>query len=74
LGPFAYNDYCDAILQGMVDIEALANLTEVQDLIQGMRYPDPLHPTMMISSMIITNGFMDMVKHSCKHTSSPPSG
>jgi hypothetical protein len=33
LGPFADNDYCDAILQGTVDIEAQANLTKVQDLI-----------------------------------------
>jgi hypothetical protein len=52
LGPFADNDYCDAILQGTVDIEALADLTKVQDLIQGMRYPNPLNPTMMISSTI----------------------
>jgi hypothetical protein len=35
LGPFADNDYCDAILQGTVDIETLVDLTEVQDLIQG---------------------------------------
>jgi hypothetical protein len=42
LGPFVHNDYCDAILQGTVNIEALADLTEVQDLVRGMRYPDPL--------------------------------
>jgi hypothetical protein len=75
LGPFADNDYCEAILQGThVDIEALANITGVQDLIQGMCYPDPSHPTMMISSMITTNSFADMVKHSCEHTSSSPLG
>jgi hypothetical protein len=65
----------DAILQGTVDIEALADLTKVQDLIQeGMHYPDPLRPPMMISSTITMEGFVDMVKHSCEHTSSSPSG
>jgi hypothetical protein len=49
-----------------VDIEALADLTEVQYLIQGMRYPDPSQPTMMISSTITMEGFVNMVKHSCE--------
>jgi hypothetical protein len=75
LGPFVTeNDYCDAILQGTVDIEALANLTKLQDLLQSMHYPDPLQPTMMISSTITAEGIANMVKHSCEHTSSSPCG
>jgi hypothetical protein len=41
IGPFADNDYCDAVLNGTFEFEDLAERTEVQDLIKGMRYPDP---------------------------------
>jgi hypothetical protein len=35
-GPFADNEYCDAILNGTFDIEELTEMTEVPDLIEGM--------------------------------------
>jgi hypothetical protein len=74
LGPFADTEYGDAILQGTVDFHALAAITKVKDLIQGMQYPDPNHPTPTINTIITTDTFIDMVKHTCKRTSSFPSG
>jgi hypothetical protein len=74
LGPFADNAYCDAILQGTVDINELAAITEVCDLIDGMRYPDPTHPTPAIDTTITTEDFTDMIKNHCEQTSSSPSG
>jgi hypothetical protein len=35
-GPFADNSYCDAILNGTIDLAAIANTTEVKDLLHGM--------------------------------------
>jgi hypothetical protein len=74
LSPFADNDYCNAILHRTGDIEELADMTEVRDLIHGMKYPDPTHPTPTIDTTITTEAFTDMVQNHCERTSSSPSG
>jgi hypothetical protein len=73
-GPFADNDYCDAILNGTIDLEAVADTTEVQDLLHGMRYPDPLHPPTSINTQITTESFSNAMAHTRERTSSSPSG
>jgi hypothetical protein len=74
LGPFADNEYCDAILQGTFDFSGIEAITEVKDIVNGMRYPDPLTPTAQIDTMIMTETFSDAVKHTRERTSSSPSG
>jgi hypothetical protein len=74
LGPFTDNEYCAAILQGTIDFDDLAAITEVHDLIRGMRYPNPAHPTPPIDTTITTEDLSALVKNHCEHTSSSPSG
>jgi hypothetical protein len=73
-GPFADNEYCDATLKGTVDLTDLAEITEVHDIIKGMRYPNPSEPTTPINTTIMTENFCDAVQHMRERTSSSPSG
>jgi hypothetical protein len=73
-GPFADNDYCEAILNGTIDLNAIADTTEVKDLIVGMQYPNPSHPTTPINTQITTESFSDAMAHTRERTSSSPSG
>jgi hypothetical protein len=41
---------CDAVLSGTFDLEEIAEITEVRNLIEGMRYPDPSNPTPTIET------------------------
>jgi len=63
IGPFADNEYCDAVLEGNFDFEDIAEITEVKDLIHGMRYPDPINPTPLIDSTIDADGFISAIAH-----------
>jgi hypothetical protein len=74
IGPFANNEYCDAVLDGTFDFTEIAEITEVKDLIKGMRYPDPSQPTPMIDSTIDDEGFISTIAHTRERTSSSPSG
>jgi hypothetical protein len=74
IGPFADNDYCDAVLKGTFEFEDLAERTEVQDLIKGMRYPDPARPTPSIDTSLTYKGFQSAIKNTRERTSSSPSG
>jgi hypothetical protein len=73
-GPFADNDYCDAILDGKFDFEDIAEITEVHDLIAGMRYPDTANPTPTIDGTINPEEFNAAIAHTRERTSSSPSG
>jgi hypothetical protein len=73
-GPFADNKYCDVILDGQFDFEDIAEITEVNDLIAGMQYPDPANPTRMIDATINPEEFVAAIAHTRKRTSSSPSG
>jgi hypothetical protein len=53
-GPFADNEYCAAILNGTFDLTGIDEITEVHDIIHGMRYPDPSNPTPPIDITITT--------------------
>jgi hypothetical protein len=74
IGPFADNDYCEAILNGTFDITDIAESTEVKDLLHGMRYPDTSNPTEPINTQITTETFSDAMEHMRERTSSSPSG
>ena len=74
IGPFADNDYCEAILTGNFDVSTLEAITEVKDIITGMRYPDPLQPTAPIDTTITIESFSDAMAHTRERTSSSPSG
>jgi hypothetical protein len=74
IGPFADNDYCDAVLNGTFEFEDLTEWTEVQDLIKGMRYPDPTCPTPSIDTTLTYKGFQYAIKKTWERTSSLPSG
>jgi hypothetical protein len=74
IGPFEDNAYCDAVLDGTFDFDGIADITEVQDFIRGMRYPDPMHPTPLIDSTIDDESFNSAVAHTRERTSSSPSG
>jgi hypothetical protein len=75
IGPFADNDYCDAVLNGTFEFEDLAEWTEVQDLIKGMRYPNPARPkTPSIDTTLTYEGFQSAIKNTRERTSSSPSG
>jgi hypothetical protein len=74
LGPFADNKYCDAILNGTFDFTDIEVITEVKDIVHGMRYPDPSQPTETIDITITMETFSDAVKHTRERTSSSPSG
>jgi hypothetical protein len=74
MGPFTDNEYCEAILNGTFDVSAIKEITDVQDIILGMRYPDPMNPTEPISTTITPESFCDMIKHTRERMSSSPSG
>jgi hypothetical protein len=74
IGPFVNNEYCDAVLSGTFDFEDLADMTEVHDLIAGMRYPDPSHPTPNIDTTLDYDGFQSAITNTQGRTSSSPSG
>jgi hypothetical protein len=74
LGPFADNEYSDAILAGTYDLTTLEDMIEVHDIIQGMRYPDPDNPTPTITTTITAQQFADAIAHTRESTSSSPSG
>jgi hypothetical protein len=74
LGSFAHNEYCDAILAGEFDFEGIAEITEVHELIAGMRYPDPRNPTPKIDATIHLEEFSKAIAHTQERTSSSPSG
>ena len=74
IGPFADNDYCEAILNGTFDLSTIEAITEVKDIITGMQYPDPKHPTEPINTTITTESFSDAMEHTRERTSSSPSG
>jgi hypothetical protein len=69
IGPFADNEYCEAILNGTFDFTNNAEITEVADLIKGMRYPNPFNPTPLIDSTIDKVGFIATIAHACEGTS-----
>ena len=73
-GPFADNHYCEAILQGTFDMTDISAETEVHDIIQGMRYPDPSSPTLPSDTTITGEQFSQAVAHTRERTSSSPSG
>ena len=73
-GPFDDNDYCDAILNGDFDTSNLAPVSEVCDIVSGMRYPDPNQPTPSFDSTITDDTFFKAVFNTPEHTSSSPSG
>jgi hypothetical protein len=73
-GPFADNEYCTAILDGTFDFTGIDDITEVHDIVHGMRYPDPSNPTPTIDITITTDTFSAAVKHTRERTSSSPSG
>jgi hypothetical protein len=74
IGPFADNDYCDAVLNGTFEFEDLSDRTEVHDLIKGMRYPDPASPTPCINTHLTYEGFQSAIMNTQERTSSSPSG
>jgi hypothetical protein len=74
LGPFANNEYYEAILNGTFDFSDIEVITEVKDIIRGMQYPDPDNPTPPIDTHITNETFMDAMKHTRERTSSSPSG
>jgi hypothetical protein len=75
IGPFADNDYCDAVLlNGTFEFEDLSERTAVHDLIKGMRYPDPTCPTPCIDTTLTYEGFQSAIKNTRERTSSSPSG
>jgi hypothetical protein len=74
IGPFADNEYCEAVLDGTFDFTDTAEITEVTDLIKGMRYPNPLNPTPLIDSTIDKEGFIAAIAHTHERTSSSPLG
>jgi hypothetical protein len=74
LGPFADNEYCEAILNGTFDMTDIATDSEVGDIIWGMQYKDPNHPTELIDTTITTETFSQAVAHTRERTSSSPSG
>ena len=45
IGPFDDNEYWDKILNGNFDTSNLATISEVRDIVSGMRYPNPNNPT-----------------------------
>ena len=63
IGPFDDNEYCDAILHGNFDTTNLANISEVSDIISGMWYPDPNHPTLEFDATITEEEFFQAVYH-----------
>jgi hypothetical protein len=73
-GPFANNEYCEAILNGTYDVTELEEIIEVKDIIQGMRYPDPTSPTPTIDTTITIENFSEAIAHTRERTSSSPSG
>jgi hypothetical protein len=73
-GPFADNEYCDAILAGHFDFTEIAEITEVHDLIAGMQYPEPANPTPTINGSISLEEFCEAIAHTRERTSSSPSG
>jgi hypothetical protein len=48
IGPFEDNEYCDAVLSGTFNFDDIAEITEVKDLVHGMKYPDTTRPTPLI--------------------------
>lgn len=74
IGPFDDNKYCDAVLNGTFDFDDVADMAEVHDLIQGMRYPDPSSPTPLINTTIDKESFISTIAHTQERTSSLPSG
>jgi hypothetical protein len=74
IGPFADNEYCDAVLNGTYDFTDIAEITEVKDLISRMQYPDPANPTPMINFTIDAEGLTSAISHTREGTSSSPSG
>jgi hypothetical protein len=73
-GPFADNAYCEAILQGTIDLTEIADTTEVKDILRGMRYPDPSLPTPPINTQMTADDFSSAMAHTRERTSSSPSG
>jgi hypothetical protein len=63
ISPFEDNEYCDAVLAGTFNFDDIAEITEVQDLVQGMRYPDTERPTPLIDSTIDEEGFIAAIAH-----------
>jgi hypothetical protein len=74
IGPFDDNDYCDAVLNGTFDFDGLADVTEINDFIKGMRYPDPNHPTPLIDATIDAESLISAIAHTRERTSLSPSG
>ena len=74
IGPFADNDYCDAVLNGTFEFEDLSDRTEVNELIKGMRYPDPESPTPCIDTHLTYEGLQSAIMNTRERTSSSPSG
>ena len=57
VGPFDDNKYCDAILYGNFDTTNLANIHEVSNIVLGMQYLDPAHPTSEFNATITEEDF-----------------
>ena len=74
IGPFENNEYCNAILHGDFNTTHLANISEVSDIVSGMRYPDPTNPTPEFDATITDNEFFKAVFHTHKSTFSSLSG
>ena len=74
IGPFDNNKYCDEILYGKFNMDDIATITEVKDIVNGMRYPDPQQPTPTFNSNITNDDFFKAIFNTKESTSSSPSG
>ena len=57
ISPFDDNKYGDAILNGTFNLNGIWEMVEVKDIIQGMCYPDPKHPTPEFDTVITADQF-----------------
>ena len=63
IGPFDDNTHGDDILNGTFDLSNIDEMQEVKDIIYGMQYPDPCHPTPTFDTTIEHDQFYQAVYH-----------
>ena len=74
IGPFDNNEYCNEILSGTFNMNDMTTISEVKELIKGMRYPDPQKPTPIFNSNITDEEFFKAIFNTRESTSLSPSG
>jgi hypothetical protein len=74
IGPFADNEYRDAVLAGTFDFNDIAEVMEVRYLVNGIQYPDQTNSTPKVDPTIDEEGFVSAIAHTRERTSSSPSG